>query len=53
MFSKRVGAQAEAAIGKSLKLERQEDPQKEIDRQGKKAGDIEAARKKNRKICRL
>jgi hypothetical protein len=33
MFSKRLDAQAEAAIAKSLKME-QEDPQKEIDRQG-------------------
>ena len=36
MFSKRLDAQAEAAIAKSLKMEGQEDPQKEIDRQGKK-----------------
>ena len=34
MFSKRLDAQAEAAIAKSLKMEGQEDPQKEIDRQG-------------------
>jgi len=36
MFSKRLDAQAEAAIAKSLKMEGQEDPQKAIDRQGKK-----------------
>jgi len=42
MFSKRLDAQAEAAIAKSLKMEGQEDPQKEIDRQG---------RQKNQKIC--
>jgi hypothetical protein len=36
MLSKRLDAQAEAAIAKSLKMEGQEDPQKEIDRQGKK-----------------
>jgi len=36
MFSKRLDAQAEAAIAKSLKMKGQEDPQKEIDRQGKK-----------------
>ena len=34
MFSKRPDAQADAAIAKSLKMEGQEDPQKEIDRQG-------------------
>jgi hypothetical protein len=34
MFSKGLDAQAEAAIAKSLKMEGQEDPQKEIDRQG-------------------
>ena len=34
VFSKRLDAQAEAAIAKSLKMEGQEDPQKEIDRQG-------------------
>jgi hypothetical protein len=34
MFSKRLDAQAEAAIAKSLKMEGQEEPQKEIDRQG-------------------
>jgi hypothetical protein len=33
MFSKRLDAQAEAAIAQSLKLEWQEDPQKEIERQ--------------------
>src|SRR5229473_1138332 len=36
MFSKRLDAQAEAAIAKSLKMEGQADPQKAIDRQGKK-----------------
>jgi hypothetical protein len=35
MFSKRLNAQAEAAIARSIKLEAQEDPQKEIDRQKK------------------
>jgi len=36
MFSKRLNAQAEAAIAKSLKMEGQEDPQKGIDRHKKK-----------------
>ncbi len=52
MFSKRLDAQAEAAIAKSLKMKGQEDPQKEIDRQEKKTGDLEAARQKNRRIFR-
>ena len=52
MFSKGLDAQADAAIAKSIKLEDQEDPQKEIDRQKKEADDLEAARQKNRKIFR-
>jgi len=52
MFSKRLDAQAGAAIAKSIKLEGQEDPQKEIDRQKKETGDLEAARQKNRKMFR-
>ena len=52
MFSKRLDAQAEAAIAKSSKMKGQEDPQKEIDRQKKEAVDLEAARQKNRKIFR-
>ena len=52
MFSKRLDAQAEAAIAKSLKMEGQEDPQKEIGRQKKETDDLEAARQKNRKIFR-
>jgi hypothetical protein len=52
MFSKRLDAQAETAIAKSIKLEGQEVPQKEIDRQKKETDDLEAARQKNRKIFR-
>src|SRR5712664_2572030 len=52
LFSKRLDAQADAAIAKSIKLEGQEDPQKEIDRQKKEADDLEAARQKNRKVFR-
>jgi hypothetical protein len=51
MFSKRLDAQANVAI-ESMKLEGQEDPQKEIDRQKKETDDLEAARQKNRKIFR-
>jgi len=47
MFSKRLEAQAEAAIAKSLKLEGQEDPQEEIARVKKEADDLETSRQKN------
>jgi len=52
MFSKGLDAQADVAIAKSIKLEGQEDPQKEIDRQKKEADDLEVARQKNRKVFR-
>ena len=47
MFSKRLNAQAEAAIAKSLKLGGQEDPQKEVPRVKKEANDLESLRPKN------
>ena len=52
MFSKRLDGEAEAAIAKSLKLEGQEDPQKEIGRQKKETDKLEVARSKNRKTLR-
>jgi hypothetical protein len=52
MFSKRLDAKVEAAIAKSIKLEGQEDSQKEIDRQKKETDDLEAARQKNQKTFR-
>jgi hypothetical protein len=52
IFSKRLDAQVETAIAKSIKLEEQEVPRKEIDRQKKETDDLEAARQKNRKIFR-
>ncbi len=52
MFSKRLDAQAEAAIAKSLKLEGQEDPQKEVARVKKEADDLETSRLKNIKAFR-
>src|ERR1700687_239012 len=52
MFSKRLNPKADAAIAKSIKLEGQEAPQKEIDRQKKETDELEAARQKNRKIFR-
>src|SRR5713101_7591003 len=41
MFSKRMDARAEATIAESLKLEGQEDPQKEVARVKKEADDLE------------
>src|SRR6266478_1700916 len=52
MFSKRPDAQVDAALVKSIKLEDQEESQKEMDRQKKETDDLEAARQKNRKIFR-
>jgi len=52
MFSKRLDVRADAAIAKSIKLEGQEDPQKEINRQKKETDDLEAARQRNLKIFR-
>jgi len=52
MFSKRLDAQAEAAIAESLKLEGQVDPQKEVARVKKEANDRETPRQKNVKAFR-
>jgi hypothetical protein len=52
LFSKRLDAQVEAAVAKSIKLEGQEEPQKEIDRQKKETNDLETARQKNLKSFR-
>ena len=52
MFSKRLDAQAEAAIAEALKLEGQEDPQKEVARVKKEANDLETSRQKNIKAFR-
>src|SRR5207245_9525541 len=52
MFSKRLDGQAEAAIAESVKLEGQEDLQKEIERQKKETDKLEVARQKNQKSLR-
>jgi hypothetical protein len=52
VFSKRLNAQAEASIVESVKLEKEQAPQKEIDRQKKETDDLEAARLKNERIFR-
>jgi hypothetical protein len=47
LFSKRLNAQAEAAIIESAKLAKERAPQKEIDRQKKEITDLGVARQKN------
>jgi hypothetical protein len=52
MFSKELDAQVRAAVAASIKLEGEEDRQKEIGRQQKETDDLEVARQKNRKTFR-
>ncbi|MGA7636401.1 MAG: hypothetical protein WCB00_05695 [Candidatus Acidiferrales bacterium] len=52
VFSKRLDAEAEAAIAESVKLDEEQAPQKEIDRQQKVADDLDIARLKNMKTFR-
>jgi len=52
IYSKRVNAEAELAIAQAVKLEEQEGPQREAERQKKEADDLEAARQKNQKTFR-
>ena len=50
--SKRANAQADFAIAEAVKLEEQEGPQREAERQKRQTDDLEVARQKNRKIFR-
>jgi len=50
IYSKRVNAEAELAIAEAVKLEEQEGPSREAERQKKQTDDLEVARQKNRKI---
>jgi len=50
IYSKRVNTEAELAIVEAVKLDAQEGPQREAQRQKKQTDDLEAARQKNRKI---
>jgi len=52
LFAKRLNAQAATAIAESVKLERQEAPQKEAARLNKETDDLEAERQKNIKALR-
>ena len=52
IYSKRVNAEAELAIAEAVKLEEQESPQREAERQKKQMDDLETARQKNQKSFR-
>jgi hypothetical protein len=52
IYSKRVNAEAELAIAQAVKMEEQEGPQREAERQRKLTADLESARQKNQKIFR-
>ena len=49
IYSKRVNAEAELAVLEGVKLEEQEGPQREAERQKKQIDDLEVARQKNQK----
>jgi hypothetical protein len=50
IYSKRANAEAELAIAEAVKLDKQEGPQREAERQKKQTDDLEATRQRNRKI---
>lgn len=52
IYSKRVNAEAEGAIAEAVKLDAQEGPQKEAERQKRQMDDLEVARQKNQKSFR-
>jgi len=52
IYSKRINAEAELAIAEAVKLEEQEGPKREAERQKKQTDDLETARQKNQKIFR-
>jgi hypothetical protein len=52
IYSKRLNREAELAAVEAVKLEEQEGPQREAERQRKQIDDLEVARQKNRKIFR-
>src|SRR5437588_12388258 len=50
IYSKRANGEAELAIAEAVKLDKQEGPQREAERQKKQKDDLETTRQKNRKI---
>ncbi len=49
IYSKRLNAEAEVALAEAVKVEKEEEPQREAERQKKETGDLEATRQKNQK----
>ncbi len=52
IYSKRINAEVALAIVEAVRLEKQEGPRKEAERQKKQTADLEAAREKNQKSFR-
>src|SRR6266436_775432 len=52
IYSKRLNAEAEVALAEAVKLEKQEQPQREAERQKKQTDELEATRQKNQKSFR-
>lgn len=52
IYSKRLNSEAEVALAEAVKLEKQEEPQREAERQKKQTDDLEATRQKNQKSFR-
>ena len=52
VFSKRANAQAELAIAEAVKVDEQEGPKRETERQKKQVDDLEVARQRNQKSFR-
>jgi hypothetical protein len=52
IYSKRANAEAELAIAEAVKLDKQEGPQREAERQKKQTDDLEATRQRNQKSFR-
>jgi hypothetical protein len=52
IYSKRANAEAELVIAEAVKLDKQEGPQREAERQKKQTDDLEATRQRNQKSFR-
>jgi hypothetical protein len=52
IYSKRLNAEAEVALAEAVKLEKQEGPQREAERQTKQTADLEATRQQTQKSFR-
>jgi len=52
IYSKRLNAEAEVALAEAVKLEKEEEPQREAERQKTQTGGLEATRQKNQKSFR-